>query len=67
MKGLEGKNHRLFLDNYFTSYPLLVELKNKEVYVYGTINTTRKYIQQMRSNKMMKQGDVDDCWRNFNV
>lgn len=34
--GLEGLNHKLFLDKLFTTYSLLQELKKKQIFVIGT-------------------------------
>lgn len=39
--GLENKNHKLVLDNLFTSYGLLKHLLGKKIYVVGTIRSNR--------------------------
>lgn len=38
-QGLEGKNHKLILDNLFTIIPVLTYLKKKQIYVLGTIRS----------------------------
>lgn len=40
-KGIEGVNHKMFLDNLFTSVPLLLNLKEKAIYVVGTLRANR--------------------------
>jgi len=40
-EGLENKNHKLFLDNLFTSIPTLLNLQSKGIYVVGTIRANR--------------------------
>lgn len=40
-EGLQGKNHKLFLDNLFTSVPLVQYLKKKDIYVVGTVRANR--------------------------
>lgn len=59
MRGLEHKNHRLFIDNYFCSYKLLLDLKNDSIWTCGTVLFNRKHIPQMRSEKELKRGDTD--------
>ena len=36
-----GKNHKIFMDNLFTSIPTINSLKTKDIYVVGTIRTNR--------------------------
>ena len=42
VKNYEGKGHCLFIDNYYTSPQLLIDLLEKNKYCTGTIRTTRK-------------------------
>lgn len=41
---LQGKNHILFMDNYYTSIPLFIYLFNLAIRCCGTIRTNRKGI-----------------------
>ena len=38
----EGKNHFLYVDNFYTSPALLIELLKKEIYCKGTVRTNCK-------------------------
>lgn len=38
----EGKYHRLWMDNYFTSFPLLKKLKERAIYASGTVRWNRQ-------------------------
>lgn len=49
-KGLEGVNHKLYLDNLFNSIPLCKELLKKEIYVVGTLRKNR----MMGADEMLK-------------
>lgn len=40
-KGLDGKNHKIFMDNLFTSIPTILTLKLKRIYVVGTVRSNR--------------------------
>lgn len=44
MDGLEGKNHKLFLDNFFNSVDLMEGFKNKSIFAVDKINTSRRLI-----------------------
>ena len=41
MVPFEAKYHRLWMDNYFTSFPLLEKLKDKGIYASGTVRWNR--------------------------
>lgn len=56
---LAGKYHRVFFDNYFTSYYLLKDLAEAGIYACGTVNASRKHLPNLKSDKMMKRGDTD--------
>ncbi|KAL3191415.1 hypothetical protein MRX96_059796 [Rhipicephalus microplus] len=56
---LAGKYHRVFFDNYFTSYYLLKDLAEAGIYACGTVNASRKHLPNLKSDKMMKTGDTD--------
>jgi len=58
-KPLQHKNHNLYIDNFFTSVPLLAYLKSKGIFCCGTVNSTRKYLPKLESDKKMVMGDID--------
>lgn len=58
---LQNKNHHLYFDNYFTSYPLMTFLKSKNIHACGTVNMTRKYLPTLKLDKELKTGEYD--WR----
>lgn len=41
MKPYEGKHHKVIMDNYYTSWQLLRELKNRTIGALGTIRHNR--------------------------
>ena len=56
MEGLEGLKHKVFFDNYFTTYELLKSLKEKEIYACGTVNINRKVFPKFPNAKKMSRG-----------
>lgn len=40
-QGMEGLNHTLFLDNFFTTYDLISELQKRDIYMVGTLSSGR--------------------------
>lgn len=56
---LRGKQHRLFFDNYFTSYNLLRDLLHDGIYACGTVNSNRKNLPSLQADKSMERGDTD--------
>jgi Transposase IS4 len=42
MRPLNGKNHRVYMDNYYTSIPLFQKLQDMSVYSTGTVRSNRK-------------------------
>ena len=43
-RSIIGRNHRLFMDNFFTSVPLFQDLLNEQTYACGTLRRDRKYL-----------------------
>ena len=43
LNGCQGKNHLLYVDNFYTSAKLLLDLLKIGVYCTGTVCTNRKY------------------------
>ena len=57
---LHNKNHEVYLDNYFTSIPLLEHLKNVGIRVCSTIKANRKFLPtHLKQDKTMQRGDFD--------
>ena len=42
---LSNKNHEVYFDNYFTSFPLMEYLKTNGVNAVGTVRTIRKALK----------------------
>lgn len=59
-----GKNHQLFVDNFFNSYELLLTLKENKIFACGTLNPRRKNLPILKSEKSMVRGDYD--WKQTN-
>ncbi|KAF0690958.1 Uncharacterized protein FWK35_00038029, partial [Aphis craccivora] len=56
---IQNKNHCLYMDNFFTSVPLLNYLKTKKIHACGTIKALRKYSPKMKPDSTLKIGDYD--------
>ncbi|XP_045466774.1 piggyBac transposable element-derived protein 4-like [Harmonia axyridis] len=61
-RSLIGKNYFVYFDNYFTSLPLLRQLRAENIHATGTIRKNRIGIPgDFIAHKMLKRGDFD--WR----
>lgn len=59
-ESLYGKNHRVYMENFFTSYELFGYLETKSVYCCGTVNMKRKSLPKtLMEDKKLKRGDFD--------
>lgn len=56
-KGMEGKHHLGFFDNFFNSVQLLEDLKTKMIHACGTVNPNRRLLPNFKPDRMMKRGD----------
>lgn len=57
---LYGRNHRIFMDNYFSSYDLYKFLETKNIYACGTVNMSRKHMpKNLSADKALKRGEYD--------
>ncbi|UJR12827.1 hypothetical protein I4U23_005296 [Adineta vaga] len=55
-------NHQLFFDNFFTSIPLLLQLKQKKIGATGTIRTNRKlFPTELLLKEKLKRGEYKYC------
>lgn len=55
--GLEGGEHQIYFDNYFTNYMLMKELKESHIPACGTINANRKYLPKFKDEKLFQRGE----------
>ncbi|KAJ8871580.1 hypothetical protein PR048_027906 [Dryococelus australis] len=56
---MHRRNHRVNFENYFTSTSLLEDLKVKQIYACGTVNSTTKNLPRLKEDKNMKCEDYD--------
>ena len=59
LNGYQGKNHLLYVDNFYTSPELLIDLLKIGVYCTGTIRTNRKHFPKelLPPNQSMAMGN----------
>lgn len=52
------KPYHLYCDNYYTGVPLALWLKERSIYITGTLRTNRKFIpKEMKAAKLVDKGD----------
>ena len=60
-QSITGKNHQLFMDNFFTSVPLFKDLLQNGIYACGTLRRDRKYLpvdmKIISKNGLANRGD----------
>ncbi|KFM77001.1 PiggyBac transposable element-derived protein 4, partial [Stegodyphus mimosarum] len=57
---LYQKHHRLYMDNFFTSYDLFRFLDTQNIYCSGTVNLNRKNLPKtLTEDKKLKRGQFD--------
>ena len=54
---LQGKYHKVIFDIFFSSVPLLKEIKRKNILAYGTIRPSRKDLSVIADEKSIEKGD----------
>lgn len=64
---LQGKFHRIYFDNFFSSVPLMEDLLETGRYACGTTRSNRKFLPTVLSDNVMKRGDVDFSTRSDGV
>jgi len=67
MNELVGKNHIVYMDNYFSSYNLYEILKQNNIYAVGTVNSNRKNLAKLLNDKKLSRGDFDWSTSNTNI
>jgi hypothetical protein len=61
-QSITGEYRKVYFDNYFSSMPLMHDLKERKLYACGTVRKDRKGLpNDFKTDKMMKRGDSD--WR----
>lgn len=65
VENLPGKNHIVFMDNFFTSYDLFKILKNNLIYAIGIVNASRKNLPKLKDDKLILRGECD--WKIANT
>lgn len=59
-KDLAEKYHEVYVDNFFTSVPLMEYLLSHKILCCGTLRTNKKYLpQNLSKDKDLKRGDFD--------
>ena len=58
LDGFANKGHRLFMDNFFTSFNLISELETRMIGVSGTLRKNRKNIPKRISKDKVKKGEI---------
>ena len=59
-KSLHGKYHEVYIDNFFTSVPLMEYLFSHQVLSCGTLRTNKKYLpKNLKADKVLQRGDFD--------
>ena len=56
---LRNKNHKVFFDNYFTSFPLLEALQDFQIEACGTVRPIRKDFPTLAGDKELERGQFD--------
>lgn len=49
----------MYFDNYFNSYALQVDLREKQVYACGTVNASRKHLPELKADNKLQRGESD--------
>ena len=56
---LQGLNHKLYFDSFFSSVPLMEELKVNKILACSTIKPSQKDFPTMEQDKSLKRGEFD--------
>jgi len=66
---IHGKNHKLFMDNLFTSVPLLRKLRSFNIYVLGTLRINRVHgiDNNLVSEKLLERGSSSIATSDDNI
>ena len=58
LEPLSGKNHRVYMDNYYTSIPLFNELLKMEIFATGTVRTNGKGLDRYVTMKKEEERNL---------
>ena len=62
-RSIMGRNHSLFMDNFFTSIPVFLEHLDEHTYACGTLRRDRKYLpndmKTIAKNGLSTRGDFE--------
>lgn len=63
----EGKNYCVYFDNFFTSFPLLLKLLDRNIFGCGTVRTNRKNFptELLVADKQLKAAESDSVGTTF--
>lgn len=69
---LHGKNYKVYADNFFTSVPLVLKLKEKELWYVGTVRANRlqgaeKKLKPVKVLQKEGRGSVSVCTSNEDI
>lgn len=58
---LQGKNFVVYFDNFFTSFPLLTKLLDRNIFACGTVRSNRKHFpsKELSTDKSLSSGEYD--------
>ena len=57
-KKIQGRGHKLYMDNYFSSLDLFDDLATKQIYTCGTVRPNRKGVPRDLGPRRMTRGDL---------
>lgn len=66
-ENLAGRNYNVYIDNYFVSYFLMEDLKDKQINACGTVLIDRKNLPTFQETKSMVRGDSEWFVSNMNI
>lgn len=64
---LQGKGNIVFMDNYFSSYDLYLELLNNKTFSRGTSNQFRRKLSTLKNDKQLERGEYDHKTSDTNI
>jgi hypothetical protein len=64
MTPLAGKNHRVYMDNYYTGIPLFKQLQSMDIYSTGTVHTNRKGLDPQVTMRKQEEKHKKKKWNN---
>lgn len=56
---MNKKKHKVFFDNFFNSMELMQSLKKHGIHAVGTVNVSRKYFPNFKTDKQLQRAKFD--------